>query len=258
MEKNYEDEIEIDLKELLLVLVKKWWLITISAMLGGAAAFSICVWVLTPKYESKAMLYLLSNPTNQTSLADIQVGTELTADFEVIARSKPVLDGAIKRIEEEHGTKFTRSDIEKMLNVSNYSGTRILVITAVSEDAIHACMVANAVAEETAERMAEITKSLPPTTVEEAEVSYTPSSPNFIKNTAIGFILGLLAASAVFVLRFVMNDNIKTEEDVEKYLGLSTLVVVPYMKDRDKKVLKSKNALNNNDIRKHPKRGTRE
>lgn len=239
-ERNREDEIEIDLKELFLVLAKKWWLIVISAMVGGAAAFSICVWLLTPKYESNAMLYILSNPTNQTSLADIQVGTELTADFEVIARSKPVLDGAIKRIEKSHGIKFTRADIESMLNVSNYTGTRILVIKALSENAVNACLVANAVAEETAERMAKITKSLPPTTVEEAEVSEAPVSPNFTKNTAIGFLLGLLAACAVFVIRYIMNDNIKTEEDVEKYLGLSTLVVVPYMKDRDKRALKEK------------------
>lgn len=236
MEKNWngEEEIEIDLKALIGVLAVKWWAIIICALLTGALALSLTMWFIAPKYESTAMLYVLNKLTEETSLSDIQIGTELTADFEVIAKSKPVVDGAIRRIKEKYGDTFTREDIDRMLNVSNYSGTRILVISVKAENAVNACMVANAVAQETAERMAEITKAEPPTTVEEAEISEYPVSPNLLKNTAAGFLAGLLAACAYLTMRFVLNDNIKTEDDVEKYLGLTTLAVVCYPEEKGK------------------------
>lgn len=234
MEKKYngEEELEIDLKEVIHVLMAKWWVIIISALLTGALALSLTMWLISPEYESSAMLYVLNKLTDETSLSDIQIGTELTADFEVIAKSKPVMDGAIRRIKERYGDTFTRRDIERMLKVSNYSGTRILVISAKSENAVNACKVANAVAEETAERMAAITKAEPPTTVEEAEVSEYPVSPDLIKNTAIGFLLGFLAASVVLIMRYILNDNIRKEEDVERYLGLQTLAVVEYEEEK--------------------------
>ena len=197
--KEYDDEMEIDLGALFHVLIRKWWLIAICAIMGGVIALGGTALLITPKYESKAQLYILNKTTSVTSLADIQIGSELTADFEVIATSKPVIDAAI------------------------------------DENPADACIIANAVAEETADRMASIMKSDPPTTVESAEVSEKPVSPSLLKNTAIGILLGILLVCGVLTVRFIINDNIKTEEDVEKYLGLSTLAIVPYVKGKDKK-----------------------
>mgnify|MGYP002783389529 CR=1 FL=1 len=230
--KEYDDEMEIDLGALFHVLIRKWWLIAICAIMGGVIALGGTALLITPKYESKAQLYILNKTTSVTSLADIQIGSELTADFEVIATSKPVIDAAIERIKEEEDKTFSRKEILDVLTVVNKSGTRILEVKAIDENPADACIIANAVAEETADR---IMKSDPPTTVESAEVSEKPVSPSLLKNTAIGILLGILLVCGVLTVRFIINDNIKTEEDVEKYLGLSTLAIVPYVKGKDKK-----------------------
>ncbi len=235
MNKEYDDEVEIDLGALLQTLLRKWWLIIICAVIGAALALGGTVLFITPKYESQAMLYILNKTTSVTSLADIQIGSALTADFEVIATSKPVIDGAIETLKKEEGKTFTRKEITDMLSVTNKDDTRILVITATSENPQDACIVANAVAENTATKMGEIMKSDPPTTVENAEVTEKPVSPSLKKNTAIGFLLGAILVCAILVIRFLLNDNIKTEDDVEKYLGLSTLVAIPKEKGKDRK-----------------------
>ena len=113
-----------------------------------------------------------------------------------------------------------------MISVNNQE-TRILVIKAVSTDPEDASIVANCVADATKDQMANITKSDPPTTVEEAEPAKAPISPNIVKNTEMGFALGLVLILAILTMQTLMNDNIKTPEDVETYLGLNTLVVVP-------------------------------
>lgn len=229
------DEIEVNLLDLAVELLKKWYWIVVAAVLGLVLAILVTKCVITPTYDSKAMLYVLTNTTSVTSVADLQIGTAITGDFEVIATSKPVIDKAIKIIKENEGVKFTRGDIQGMLKVSSLEDTRILVIETTSENAEHACMVANAVAEATAIRMEEITKKDPPTTVELAEVAKEPSNPSMTKNAILGFLIGAVLACAVFVIQYMLNDNIKTEEDVWRYLGEPTLVSIPLLKDKDNK-----------------------
>ena len=122
-----------------------------------------------------------------------------------------------------------------MLTVTSETNTRILTIQAVSDDPEHACWVASAVAEATAERAAEIMKSDPPSLLAEAEIPEEQISPSMTKNAVIGFMLGAILVCAYLVIKTLMNDNIKTEEDVEKYLGEATLAVIPYVKNKGNK-----------------------
>lgn len=227
MEKYENDEIEIDLGSLIRVLLQKWWMFAIGGVIAGLIAFIVTQVILTPKYESQSMLYILSKTTSIASFSDLQLSSGLTSDFEVIATSKPVLDAAVDRIKEEDGITLTREDLEEMLTVTNTSDTRILVITATDSDPVRACSVANAVASETADQMAYIMKSDPPTTVEAAEVSAEQVSPSVLKNTIIGILAGFILIGMYLVIMFIRNDNIKTQEDIEKYLGLSTMAIIP-------------------------------
>ena len=74
MEKTqeFDDEIEIDLRELLAVLLSQWLLILVVTVLGGGIAFGISHYMIVPQYESTSQLYVLSKSTSITSLADIQ------------------------------------------------------------------------------------------------------------------------------------------------------------------------------------------
>ena len=231
MKENMYDEDTIDLLELARVLLKKWWLILLSAVFCGALALLVTITMINPQYQSNAMLYILSKTTSITSLADLQLGSELTADFEVIAKSKPVLDSAIEKLKTESDKTFTRDDLNQMLSVSNKSDTRILVISATSTDPTDASLVANAVAEATAEQMAYIMKSDEPTTVEKAEVESTPVSPSLKKN----LLMGILAACGILVVGYLMNDTINTEDDIKRYLDAPTLIIIPAEKGLAKK-----------------------
>jgi len=66
-----------------------------------------------------------------------------------------------------------------------------------------------------------------------------PVSPNIMKNTVIGAALGAFLAIAIVVVIFLMDDTVKTADDVEKYLGLNTLTSVP-LKEGETKAKKKK------------------
>lgn len=67
------------------------------------------------------------------------------------------------------------------------------------------------------------------------------ASPSALKNTFVGGILGIFIIIIIVMVRYMMDDTVKTPEDVEKYLQLSTLAVIPLNEgETDKKRKKKK------------------
>ncbi|MBR6273473.1 MAG: polysaccharide export protein [Lachnospiraceae bacterium] len=233
--KHRDEEVEIDLREVFFVLLKKWWMIAIGAIVGAALAFGLSKFFMTKTYTSSAKLFVLNKTTSVTSLADIQIGSALSNDFMIITKSNPVIDSAIEIIKEETGKVYTRGQIKGALSVTNANNTRIITITVTHTDPEMASIIANAVSACAANRMGSVMGGDPPTNVEDAEPANYPSGPHTKRNTVIGFLLGCILVSGVIIVHHMMNDNIKTEEDVERYLGVPTLAIVPLIKGRDSK-----------------------
>ena len=80
-----------------------------------------------------------------------------------------------------------------------------------------------------AEKIIAVTKVSDVTTLEEAEVPNSPSSPNIRRNTLIGFLAGGFLISVVILVVEVLDDRVKKPEDVEEALGITLLGVVPNM-----------------------------
>lgn len=72
---------------------------------------------------------------------------------------------------------------------------------------------------------------VPPKVIEEGVVPSAPTSPNVMKNTILGALAGLVIAAGIIVVRTIINDTIRSEDDVEKYLGIPVLASIPDRKD---------------------------
>ena len=127
MEKQYDDEeIEIDLKAILLEWKKRWWMIAAALIAGALAAGLFSKVILTPVYESTSMMYVLSKETTLTSLADLQMGTQLTQDYKVLVTSRPVLEEVISEL----GLDMDYEELQEAVTIDNPSDTRILTCGA--------------------------------------------------------------------------------------------------------------------------------
>ena len=80
-------------------------------------------------------------------------------------------------------------------------------------------------------------------TVEEANIPDKAASPNATKNALIGGALGVFLAILVIILMYMLNDSIKTDDDIEKYLEISVLGTIP-LKDGKKKTKRKKALFN--------------
>ena len=87
--------------------------------------------------------------------------------------------------------------------------------------------IANEFATVSQKRLTEIMQIDEPTIAEEAVEAKRPSSPNNKRNILLGAVLGMILAIGYLVIRNILDDTIRSADDVEKFLRLNTLASIP-------------------------------
>lgn len=224
-EKNLRDndEMEIDLLQLFYALKKKIWFILAAMIIGGGLAGAYSKFLITPQYSSTSMMYILSKETTLTSLADLQIGSQLTEDYKVIVNSRPVLGEVIDSL----ALDMSYEQLLAKVSIGNPTDTRILTVTVTDPDPYRAKAIVDCVAETASDYIGEIMEMIPPKIIENGTVATRKTSPSNGKNAVLGALAGMVLVCGVIVIQVIMNDTVRTEEDVERYLGLSVLASVP-------------------------------
>ncbi len=223
MGKQTNDEIEIDLIEIFHVIRAKLWIVIVAGFITALLAYLYSSLFMTPIYTSRSQLYILSKSNTLTSLADLQIGTQLTQDYMVLVKSRPVVTEVINNLRLD----MKYEELVDIIEVSNPTSTRILEIEVDYPDPSMAKIIVDEFARVSSSQIAEIMDVDAPTIVEEGFVEPEPTSPSKLRNTFIGGFAGVFLSIAVIVVLHILNDTIKNTEDVERYLGLTTLGLIP-------------------------------
>lgn len=217
------DEIEIDLLQLFRALRKRIWVILAAMVLCGGVAGAFSKLVLMPQYTSTAMMYILSKETTLTSLADLQIGSQLTQDYKIIVTSRPVLEDVIQKLQLD----MTYKELKEKVVIDNPKDTRILSIAVTDPDPVLAKDLVDTIANTSSDYIGDIMEMIPPKMIESGVVPTQKTSPSNSKNAILGALAGMVLVCGVTVAEVLMNDTVQSEDDVERYLGISVLASVP-------------------------------
>ena len=227
---NQENQaVEIDVFATLKVLWKRKFSIILVALVFAIAAFGYSAFLAKKEYQSTSRIYVVSRQNqdnNALTNSDLQAGAYLVKDYREIILSQNVLSQAI----EELKLDMTPAELSKKISVSVPTDTRILSITAKDGDPKEAARIANGLRNVAAEKIISVTKVSDVTTLDEAEVPQSPSSPNIRRNVLLGFVAGTGLIVVLLVVVEVLDDRVKRPEDVEELMGLPLLGVVPDIK----------------------------
>jgi capsular polysaccharide biosynthesis protein len=232
MEHANSDVIEIDIKEIFFVLLHKIWIILLATLIGASSAGVISTYLIQPIYTSMSSVYVINRQDEtKMTLSDLQTGTQLTKDYMILVKSRPVTEQVISNL----NLDMTSDQLAGLIQVNTPEDTRILEIIVKHQDPSLAKQLADAVAEISSERMVSVMEMEKVNIIEEGNLPRYPSSPNVRKNTILGGLLGLGLSSIIIVLIYLLNDNIRTSEDIEKYLGITTLGILPLEEQHTRK-----------------------
>ena len=225
------DEVEIDLMELLYRLMDKWKWIVLGALLGTVVSAAITLFVLTPKYEATAKLYVLNSNDSAVNLSDLQIGSYLATDYQEVFRTWEVHEMVIANL----GLFYTYQELQEMLSVTNPPSTRILYITITSESPREAAALANEYASVARKYISSTMATEQPNNFSIALEPTKAISPNKTLNIILGFLIGVVFVVAIITVLFILDDKIRTNEDILKYAGMPTLAMIPAAKETKNK-----------------------
>ena len=207
------DELEIDLWEIFLVLLHNLALIISVGIMVALGAFLVTQLFGVPQYESTTKIYILNKQENNAvTYSDIQLGTQLTKDYAELIQSRFVLEEVVQGM----GLDLSYEEIAKKVSVTTPTDTRILAITVTDTDPVTAMQMANAIREAAAVHIMNVMDIQAVNVSETANMPMKKASPSVLKNTLIGGMAGIFLMIIVILIRFLMDDTVKTPEDVEK------------------------------------------
>ena len=219
---------------------KRCWIV----MLATLVVVSIGLYIFlsathTDRYEAEVTIYILRNPDQESSgsssagssmVQNISIANALIDDCKVLMVSRDqVLNPVLAETPSLVGT--TWEDLKKMIKIENDGENRIITLSVTTGDSQMSAELANKVASHACEYFNEQYKQPIASVVDSAEVPDTICNP-VSKITVL--LVAIAAALIVYLINFViylMDDKINSAEDVEKYLGMSMLGMIPNRND---------------------------
>ena len=221
---------DFDFRRILEALLERWKMIVVTTIVLGLCATVYSMFLVTPLYKASATMYVNNNKntvSENLSNNDITASLQLVPTVMRIFDSRTTLDEVAKKID----IGYTGNDISRMISFSSAEDAQILTLTVVNQNPEHAYIIANAIADIAPIKATEIMDGSSVKVIDYAEQPEQPFSPNVLKNTFMGLVLGFLISVCVAVLIELTDNSIREESDIKKlYPDIPVIGTVPEIK----------------------------
>lgn len=203
------------------------WLV-VAGLLGAAITFAVVRFFVTPTYQSRVSFYVYNTSDSATYSGtinnnDLQAAESLATTYSKILESNSVRNAVLEEVKK---TEITRKDLSRMVKVSVITDTQLLEVVVTSQDAEQANKIASAYAAVAPTEIVRITKAGGVEVVDQPEVATEKSSPRTAFDTAVGFVIGGIAAAVYLIYKMLSDRTIYLPEDLEP-IGVPILGQIP-------------------------------
>lgn len=218
----------INLKELFWTVVGQWKLLLLALLTGALLAGIYHTYMLDPTYQADASIFITSNES-VVSISDLQISSELTADYAKIIKSRNVLKQVISDLDLDLNYK----QLGNLVTVTNPADSHIIQIDVTCGDMELSRDIANALLNTGIERIYQVIGSSEPNVIDYSEAeAVIEVTPGFLKYVEMGALAGLVLACGLILVQFLTDTTIKTEDELRKQLRMPVLAVVPYFEEK--------------------------
>lgn len=220
-----KNNLDINFSALFDNILRRFWLVLLCAVLAAGAAYGYVRFVVDPIYNSTATLYIGSD-TGEFGYTEANLYKTLAKDFEYIIKQPTVTEEVVNRM----GLDMSPAKLRSCMSVSNIADTRILEIVVSTTDPQLSKDIADTVCTVASEKFISILNVNYVSTVDMGSLAKAPSNINYLSSMVLAAMAGGLVCIFVIIVRTLMDDKIKSPDDVEYYLGLSVLGTTPFSK----------------------------
>lgn len=221
---------ELDLKELVGIFWSKKVRIVVITAIFVVIGFVYSYILLTPEYQSVTSILLAKSSTStdgtttEMTTSDVTLNQQLVSTYSALVTSESVINQVISNLEIDK----TVEDLEDNITVTALDDTEIIQIAVVDEDPKTASKIANEVADVFINKIAiEYYNMNNVYVVDEAKTPDEPYNINHIKDLVLFAAVGFVIACIYVLIANMLDNTVKSKEDIEKKLGLTVLTTIP-------------------------------
>ena len=220
----------LSFRDLWEIFLSRWWVMLLAAVIAIAAVFIIRSIIFVPKYESTATLYILRSEqqsTGSSTDSDFSLALKVVNDCDYLLKSHAVVDDVIDELQLDTVYGISYKELSEMISTSNPENTRILEVIVEAESPELARLIVNSLCRIGQDKINDAMRIQQVNLFEEGTLSTEASNR---MGVVTYFLIGLLAAVTVyiiFLIMFVIDDSLRTEDDIVRALGLTVLAEIP-------------------------------
>lgn len=223
----------ISLQELFQTLKKRIGLIIAITLLGIIISAIVTYFIMTPQYQASTQVLVNQSQVGEEPITsqELQSNREFINTYSVIMASPTILEPVIQEI----GLNDSVGELREKITISAEEESQVANITVEDSNPETAVTIANTLATIFEQQIPEIMDVDNVSILSEAQMenSNSPISPQPTLNLVLGFVIGLMVGIGLAFLLDFLDKTVKTEQDVEKEIGLPILGIVPIMSDKD-------------------------
>lgn len=216
---------EIDLREIIISVLKKWWLILIISGILGGVAFYVTDNHIMEMYEATTTLFIGKDSEGLAdfSINDLALDNKLVSDYKELIQTKLVTEQVIGTL----GLNYSRLDVIEHLTIEVVNDSRFMRLSYKDPDPVIATDVVNLLSEVLTDKAESIVGASNVKIVDEADIPIEPISPSMAVNVILATALGIMIALLFIFTQMIMDNSIKKESEIEKLLGIPVLGMIP-------------------------------
>lgn len=227
---------ELDLKDYLKVIRKRFWLMAIIVIVSCTATGLVSFFMLTPQYQASTKLIV--NKPNETAgvnalnINDVNLNIKIIDTYKEVIKTTLIMEMVAS---ENPQFQMTPEQLINKVKVSSVNNTQVMTLAVQDPSYEKAASIVNAVSHIFQREISNIMSVDNVSILSEAKSSPVPApvSPQPKMNLALSFIVSLMAAVGLAFLLEFLDDTVKSESDVEALLGIPTLTMITKIKPED-------------------------
>lgn len=237
MEKNEN----IEIKRIIDILSSKKIIIVLLLILFTAIGYLYSYYYVVPEYKSVETLLLIPNNVNESQTvtsSDLTLNSGLITTYSNIAKNSKVLNKVINNLYLD----MTEEELSNKMQISIVKDTHIMEISVTDTNPQLAMEITKEVSKVFLNEIKEIYNLNNIGIVDEAQVSNTPYNINHIKDILMFVVLGIFASGLYVLLVYILDNTIKSGEDIERYVKIKTLGNIPINQNKKKEIIERNDA----------------
>lgn len=218
------DDDTVDLGKIFGVLLSHIHYIILCFLVGALLFSAYAYFMKHPTYQSTAKLYAVTASEDAVvNIADLNIGQALTKDYEELIYSYPVMEDVIDKL----NLDITADKLSSMIEIENPEDTRVLRITTTADEPKMAQKITNTLLESLRTYLPRTMSTSKPNVVQRGKLDEKKVGPSYIKYLLLGGVLFAAIYCVILIIRFLLDDTLKTAEDIENEFGFAPLTVIP-------------------------------